>query len=746
MFTLPWLELSRFRRHVITRLAMVVMIVIPTLYGGLYLASSWDPTGNLDRLDAAVVDLDEGADVPAGPGGDEKKDPEHLEAGDELTENLTGQDDAGFTWHETSAEDAKEGLDKGDYYAVLTIPADFSENLVSTAGDTPEQAGLEMQTNDATSFIIGSVSDSVLRGITESLNETTTSEYVNEVYLGFNDMYTQTEKAADGADQLHDGSTELHDGTGDLVEGTGELKTGAGELHSGLIELSDGADDLADGANQLETGAGDLADGAGTLAEGTETAKTGSKDLADGASQLADGTSVLATTADEATTKVNDFHDQASDLVDQTEPVITQAADDFGSTRDTVRGDVTDTVEKLQEQYPDDPNVAELATQIEGLGNDLDSAESTASGAVEDAKDLKSDVETTADEVVTKVNEADTKIGELDDGAQQLSDGADDLHTGLTDLDTGADQLSDGADELAGGATDLSDGADQLATGAQDAQDGSKQLSDGAVALDEGAVQLDDGALQLEDGSKELADGLEAGLEQIPNYDKEDRENRSDVVALPVDAEHQKDNAVDYYGEGLAPFFLGLALWIGGMITYMVLKAIPYRALASTASSIRIAWAGYVPGFLFGVLQVLFLWTVLAFMLDFTVSSWLWTLLFSILIAGTFQAVHQMTIVIFGSLGRLVGLVLLMLQIGAAGGTYPVETAPQFFQTISPLLPMTYAVKGLRTMIAGGDMWIAVQCASALLVFLVGALVISCIACNARRMVRMKDLHPSFEL
>lgn len=65
MLSLPWLELSRFRRTTLTRLAMVVIMVIPSLYAGLYLASNWDPTGNLDNLRAAVVNLDRGAEKPA---------------------------------------------------------------------------------------------------------------------------------------------------------------------------------------------------------------------------------------------------------------------------------------------------------------------------------------------------------------------------------------------------------------------------------------------------------------------------------------------------------------------------------------------------------------------------------------------------------------------------------------------------------------------------------------------------------
>src|SRR5690625_7295177 len=84
-----------------------------------------------------------------------------------------------------------------------------------------------------------------------------------------------------------------------------------------------------------------------------------------------------------------------------------------------------------------------------------------------------------------------------------------------------------------------------------------------------------------------------------------------------------------------------------------------------------------------------------------------------------------------------------MIQIASAGGTYPVQTAPGIFQIISPFLPMTHAVNGLRTLIAGGDMFIAAQAAVVLLLMLLISLVATVIVCSRKRMVTLTQLHPS---
>lgn len=129
MFSLPWLELSRFKRHTITRLAIIVVAVIPAIYGGLYLASNWAPTDNLDQLQAAVVNTDEGAEKP-------NSDGEKLQAGDELVDKITPEGEGGFDWQETSLKEANDGLAEGKYFAVLEIPSNFSKRLVSTGETT----------------------------------------------------------------------------------------------------------------------------------------------------------------------------------------------------------------------------------------------------------------------------------------------------------------------------------------------------------------------------------------------------------------------------------------------------------------------------------------------------------------------------------------------------------------------------------------------------------------------------------
>ena len=719
MFTLPWLEMSRFTRSTLSKAAIVAILIVPTLYAGLYLTANWAPTENLDRLDAAVVNLDTGADAPSGAGADdtEDADPDRLEVGDELTTTLTEEGDAGFTWVETDVDDAASGLASGDYAATLIIPSDFSARIASSGGDDPERAGLTLQTNDAYSFIVGQVANTILQKLNTNLNSDITAQYLDQVYIGFNDIHGNIAEAADGAAELHDGAVELEDGARQLVDGTGELV--------------DGTEDLKDGTEQARDGSGQLAQGAGTLVDGLGDAHDASGQLADGADQVADGTGQLADGADTVVGRVDDVADRAEDILDHADSGLSRARDDLDDAA-SVREGMAQDLDELAERYPDDPTVQRLVDSADGLGDDLERAGERAGTAVDDAEGLADDLQDSIDEAVDTAHDVRGSIHDLDDGAQQVADGAGQLDDGLGDLLNGGAELQDGADRLADGAIQLDDGAGELLTGARQ--------------LDDGMGELHEGTLQLSDGSGELADGLASGVEQIPTYDDADRDTRSDVAALPVDGELDKVNEVGHYGEGLAPFFLSLALWIGGMITYMVLNAIPPRSLVTPASSRRVAWSGFVPGAVLGVGQVLLLFGVIAALLGFDAAKWPSTIAYGILIAGVFAAIHQVCVVWLGGVGRLVALVLLMVQLATAGGTYPVETAPGPLQWLSPIMPMTHAVAGLRMLISGGVTGMFAVHLGALLLTGALAMGLTIIGCRRRRMFTISRLHPTLEL
>ncbi|AIY02861.1 hypothetical protein ART_3262 [Arthrobacter sp. PAMC 25486] len=158
------------------------------------------------------------------------------------------------------------------------------------------------------------------------------------------------------------------------------------------------------------------------------------------------------------------------------------------------------------------------------------------------------------------------------------------------------------------------------------------------------------------------------------------------------------------YGAGLAPFFLVLALWIGAFMLVQVVRPLTVRALASNAPSGKIALGGWLPFAAVATAQALLLYAVVKFGLGLEPSHpWL-TLGLLLLASLAFTALIQEVVALLGMPGKLVVLILLVLQLDSSGGTVPWQTTPEPLHIMHQILPMGHVVEGLRHLIYGADL------------------------------------------
>ena len=128
--TLPAAELRRFTGSPRALIALLAILVVPLVYGGLYTWANETPQTRLDQVTAAVVNLDEPVTLKTGDGTDQL-----IPLGRSVVGKLTSSTStSNFTWVLTDAPAAQTGLAEGRYAAVLTIPADFSRAATSLNG------------------------------------------------------------------------------------------------------------------------------------------------------------------------------------------------------------------------------------------------------------------------------------------------------------------------------------------------------------------------------------------------------------------------------------------------------------------------------------------------------------------------------------------------------------------------------------------------------------------------------------
>jgi putative membrane protein len=707
--SLAWLELRRFFRGRLTTAAVVVLAVIPLLYGALYLAAFWDPYGRLNHIPAALVVEDHTATATDGT---------RVHAGQDLADELIRR--KVFDWHVTDERGAEKGLESGKYHIMLRIPSDFSTDLVTGPDPdaTPRAAQLDAVSDDATNYLSGVFARTAFDEVRAAAAASASSGYFDKMLIGFTDLKQQTEQAAGGASKLKSGVDQAHSGASQLSGGIDDAHAGAGRLASGLGTAGQGANDLVTGLTRLDNGAEQLATGtAQAAAGGQQLAK-----VVDGAADRIEP--VLrdnAATIQDAANLVSRGADTLADNVGAISTAADKAAHDARALRSYL--------DRLPADTPGLADAKALANQL------VDEAEQVQK-RVHDA-DLTG-LRNRLREVAATARQVAAAAPHLADQLQAGRTKVDQLAAGLDRLATGAEQLHTGTAEAKSGAIDLRGGIYQLASGA-------RQLDDGLGTLSAGGRQLASGLGDLQSGAGKLASGLDSGAAKIPGYG-DDTGSRAGVLADPVALDRVVRHPASTYGVGFAPYFLSLALWVGAMITFMVLRPLNRRYLMSEAPTPRVALAGLLPAVAVGFAQATLLFLVVRFALGLSpVHPWVvWGLL--MLTATVFAAIMQLLGAALKAAGRILALALLMLQLTSSGGTYPVETSPGFFQAIHPLLPMTYTVDALRHAVDGGAASPVVQAVVVLLAYGIGAVGLTLAVTHRARRMTGADLHPELVL
>ncbi|MGX1884278.1 YhgE/Pip family protein [Streptomyces sp. NPDC055287] len=714
------LELKRFGRGRLPRAALVALLLLPLLYGALYLWSFWDPYGRLDRIPVALVNDDKGATA----GG--KK----IAAGDEITGKLL--DSKVFEWHEVSADEARRGVEDGAYYLSLTMPENFSERIASSSGDVPETSALQVRTNDANNYIVGQISRTVFSEVRTAASKNASRSFLDKIFISFSDIHDSTAKAAKGADDIKGGIGKAKKGSSDLKGGLNKAKAGSKKLDDGLTEAKRGSSKLSGGLTTLHTKSGELKTGAQRVADGTQRLADKVNGIVDSVSPyLRDNGKTVGDTATLVADSTRIVRDNLGSLVKRA-PVAAEAS--------RVAADELHTVYEARcvNQPLDDPACPHLKK---------------ADKAAADTALIAADVNNLVKNQRGDLDRLDKELGKLQDQARKIAARAPHLDE---DLDTAVSQvnaLNSGAEKVARGAARINTGLGSAKTGAVDLDSGIGRLDTGATDLDNGVSRLQSGAgelngglVKLADGSGDLASGLHKGVGKIPDYDKKNRDQRTGVMADPVQLASQSMHKAPNYGTGFAPYFIPLSLWVGAMVAYMLIQPLNRRALAAGASAWRIALAGWLPVAALGVLQVAALMSVLHWGLGLQMERAAGTVGFLALVTACFSAIVQWLNARFGAAGRILVLAVLMLQLTSAGGTYPVQTSPGFFNAIHPFLPMTYVVEGLRRLITGGGLEPVWTGSVVLLAFTAGALALTALSARRKQVWTLDRLHPELSL
>lgn len=584
--------------------------------------------------------------------------------------------------------------------------------------------------------------------------ESASKRYIDKMFVGFSDAHGGLTEAALGARDLRDGLATARDGARKLASGTSTANNGG-------RALADGLGTLAGGASAAATGATSVATGTAALASGLGAAQSGATSVAGGLSQLASGTAHLSGALELLDSGSSTLATSAAALSAGSAQLSAGVADALGEVDDAASGasrvasGAAGVAQALHAYLAEHPEAAEdprLAAAVSGadalksgsaqLADGLASAAASAPALAAGARGVAAG----ASQLSAGAHTLSCGVAQAHAATVRLVCGASALATGASELATGVASAQMGAGTLAAGTARLAVGTRALASGSRDAASGADELAAGIGRIEEGAHTLSSGLRPAVSGAEDLRSGLTSGAAEVPDYNPAQRTANAEMMGNPVELSTTRSGEVPTYGTGFTPYFVPLALWVGALLTYFLIKPLPNRATASGANPLVTAMASYLPGAALGIAQAVILLAVVQFGLGLKPVNVLATYAFAVLTALVFIAILQMLNGAFGAVGKLISIVVLMLQLTSAGGTFPTQMIPSFFQALNPFLPMSYVVSGLRQTISGADMTAASHNAAALLTFGMIALAITTFAAWRKQTFTMERLHPSLSL
>jgi putative membrane protein len=657
-------ELRRVTAGRLPRAALIALVLVPTLYGGLYLYANKDPYSGLSRVPAAVVVDDAGTTLANG---------ERLAVGNRVADELVRS--KSFGWHRVSRQAAHNGVQDGTYGFALVLPRDFSAALASSADFRPRQADLQIETNDANNYLTRTIANQLVAQVTKSVAAQVTSTAANQLLVGFATIHDKVGQAATGAGRLSDGLSTADTGARRLTAGAADLVSGEKKLTAGADRLASGANQAAAGADRLASGAQHLHSGLQKLDAGTATLPADTRKLAEGAHQVADGNARLAAAGDRVAVA--------------SKTLMTAMTAGNGALADRLRA-LGFTGAQVQA----------VLTAAQSVGSPVSSA--------------GSQVLTTS----SQLDQLSAGAAQVAAGADRLAAAAGPLHDGIHQADAGSGDLATGAVQLAAANHQLAAGAAQLAAGQHSALDGANRLQQGAAGLASGLDQLRDGAARLRDG-------LQQGLRSIPDPSAATRKAIAQTLGDPVGVQGLSLASAASYGAGLAPFFLSLALWIGAYVLFLLVKPLSSRALAAGQPSWRTALGGWLAPAALGLLQALLVYAVVLRAVGIPARHPVLLLGFLFVVSMTFVMIMHALASRFGAVGKFLGLVFMVVQLVSAGGTFPWQTLPMPLHPVHEVLPMSYAVDGIRHLMYGGSLANVTVDLLVLALYLLGAFLFS---------------------
>ncbi|MFR7746924.1 MAG: YhgE/Pip family protein [Eggerthellaceae bacterium] len=674
-------DVKRITSNVVSLIIVVGLVVLPSIFSWYNVLACWDVFDNTDNLKVAVANNDEGYQSDLVP--------LKINMGEQVLSSLL--DDKEMNWVFTDEQDAVDGAKSGKYYAAVVIPPTFSKDMMTFYSPDVEHAKLLYYTNDKKNVVApkltqqgaddaaGRINDIFVEKISE-IGLNVASQLVD--YSDKNGVASKLGQLAQNIDSMSSRLTQ----TSQVVSGYGAILDSTKGVISGTADLLKASGASADGVVQSANESKDALSSLSGVLSSSNAA------LGDALSQSAEGYSGVSEAIDTAFASAGNASATSADALDNQSVAIAGQAQQYRALAQSI-GALS-----VPAEYQ-----STLDALVEQLTSSADAQQQLADSLSNAAELIRSNN--------AQVQEKHQEVSDLAAQAKQsVSDLSQDFNSSIRpQLDDLQSRVSSGADSLLQNAASLASLGDDMAGSSESMLD---TLDQTQSQLQRTAEHLNESAQDMHDLSVALTYALSSGdADQLRQILGSDPSHLAASLASPVSVERNAVFPAQNFGAQMAPLYTMVGLWIGSLLLAVAIKVVVSKRSMEAVGYPKFhqvflgrflifALLSFLQSTLLGLGNLFFLQLTVAEPLLFMLVYWIAGLVFTFII--------YTLVVSFANLGKAIAVLILIFQITAGGGSYPLPTLPDFIQALSPLMPATHAINALRAAMMGvyqGDIW-----------------------------------------
>jgi putative membrane protein len=680
-------DLKSIYKNFFVCIVVVFLMFIPSIYAWFNIVASWDPYANTEGILVGVANNDKGAELNG----------EAVNIGKEVMEGLKENKDLG--WRFTSEKEAIEKVEKGDYYASIIIPENFSEHIATIMTDDPKKAEIDYYVNEKINSIAPKITAAGANSIVDNVSKTFIKSASGSILAIFNELGITLQNELPTIQKMKNMVYLLEAELPELEQNIKTVQTHVKKAEDIIKRVNDGLNSIEGITSQKDKLVSDVS----SYVDSTRQAFEGISPLLknDIANIRSDNESVLVL-ANRLSGQDLTGNDQ---LVEQ------------GITRINKELYLLDSmynllvrVNQFNENNVLQPEIKLVDELRDNASNQLQALNSRSFGNLIELGRNNDQVLARFQESYSK--ETGPKFNEIWNETEAILN-----NVQLT--------MEEGTKVLPEVRTLLNETNRKLETRTGDID------------------KLQNKFPEIETKIKALASKMREfdksyNMEEVIDLLRNDIEQESEFFSEPVLLNKHSLFPIPNYGSAMSPFFTALSLWVGGTILISMLSV---GVSQKVYSPYQIYIGRYLIFFIIGVMQALSVSIGNIVLIGVYVADKFEYILFSVLISTVFTLIVYTFVSVLGNVGKGISVVLMVLQISSSGGTFPIQVTPPFFQHINPFLPFTYAVGLLRESVGGITWSVAGKDILILILFLIITLILGVILKKPlhARTQKMKD-------